>query len=620
MIENTTRETMMNVLAGLINPVMRFFHDEYPYISLPSCVATSYSDHIQKIESFARLLWGASFADENVLSWDERKHLINAIANGTNPESNSYWGDLSDFSQLVVEMPPIALFVYRNIEIYNELDIHAQECIARWLYQINTVQVSVNNWQCFIVLVNNFLRLMGRKYSEQSINTALDNIEKMYLSEGWYSDGLTNQRDYYVSFAIHYYLLMYHLYSGNQQRTQKYLDRAILFADSFVYWFSEDGSALPFGRSLTYRFAQMAFWSILAACEVPVNTKRLCKGIVLRNLHWWLNQEVLDQNGLLTLGYAYPNQLFLEYYNAPGSPLWALKGFAFLLIPQEDDFWHEQAVDLPLLDHRRLIRPAKMVISRHKGYPYAFVNGQSAGNAFGHTECKYEKFVYSPHAGFCVSKSYYSLELLAPDCTLAISFDGNVFLSRSHTQAVSNDADKQISVWNPAPNVSIKTIVLPDAPGHIRVHEIKTAVPFTMVDGGFAFPKDHGTTASCSNGTAIMLNGNCASACHSLVGGGEPIIINAVPNCNIQHKQCMIPAIKYHFKTGKYLVIDWFYDGENSVADMEESKNCVFNEGKLRYQGRTIEIENDRSYKRPYPVIEHIRKIKRSIRRIKNSL
>lgn len=36
-----------------------------------------------------------------------------------------------------------------------------------------------------------------------------EKIEQMYVGNGWYSDGLTRQRDYYVAFAIHYYSLIY---------------------------------------------------------------------------------------------------------------------------------------------------------------------------------------------------------------------------------------------------------------------------------------------------------------------------------------------------------------------------------------------------------------------------
>lgn len=36
------------------------------------------------------------------------------------------------------------------------------------------------------------------------------------------------------------------------------------FVKQFIYWFDEEGEAIPFGRSLTYRFSQVSF--LVCAC------------------------------------------------------------------------------------------------------------------------------------------------------------------------------------------------------------------------------------------------------------------------------------------------------------------------------------------------------------------
>lgn len=46
------------------------------------------------------------------------------------------------------------------------------------------------------------------------------------------------------------------------------------------------------------------------------------KGIVLRHLRWWLKQPMFDRDGVLSVGYSYPNLAMAEDYNAPGSPYW----------------------------------------------------------------------------------------------------------------------------------------------------------------------------------------------------------------------------------------------------------------------------------------------------------
>ena len=56
------------------------------------------------------------------------------------------------------------------------------------------------------------------------------------------------------------------------------------------------------------------------------------KGIVNRHMRSWWEKPVFDKEGLLTIGYAYPNLNMAEGYNGPGSPYWALKSFIVLAV------------------------------------------------------------------------------------------------------------------------------------------------------------------------------------------------------------------------------------------------------------------------------------------------
>ena len=73
------------------------------------------------------------------------------------------------------------------------------------------------------------------------------------------------QKDYYNPWAIQYYTVLYSVFAAKSDpaRAALYRDRATKFGQQFARWFDENGAALPFGRSLTYRFAQNSFW---AAC------------------------------------------------------------------------------------------------------------------------------------------------------------------------------------------------------------------------------------------------------------------------------------------------------------------------------------------------------------------
>ncbi|MFP4975550.1 DUF2264 domain-containing protein [Paenibacillus sp. CN-4] len=57
-------------------------------------------------------------------------------------------------------------------------------------------------------------------------------------------------------------------------------------------------------------------------------------------------QPFFDRSGLLTVGYAYPNLVISENYNATGSPYSALKTFLLLALAEDSAFWTVEEVDM----------------------------------------------------------------------------------------------------------------------------------------------------------------------------------------------------------------------------------------------------------------------------------
>ena len=66
-------------------------------------------------------------------------------------------------------------------------------------------------------------------------------------------------------------------------------ERATLFAQEFKYWFTQPGEAIPFGRSLTYRFAHSLESDVEALPWGEI------KGLISRHLHQWMNKDILQQ-------------------------------------------------------------------------------------------------------------------------------------------------------------------------------------------------------------------------------------------------------------------------------------------------------------------------------------
>jgi hypothetical protein len=73
------------------------------------------------------------------------------------------------------------------------------------------------------------------------------------------------------------------------------------------------GAAIPFGRSLTYRFACAGFFAALAVAELPDTPAPLSsigavKGFLLRHLRWWAHHsdDIFYSDGTMNIGYMYP--------------------------------------------------------------------------------------------------------------------------------------------------------------------------------------------------------------------------------------------------------------------------------------------------------------------------
>ena len=103
------------------------------------------------------------------------------------------------------------------------------------------------------------------------------------MLQGFPSDGensTSKAYDYYAtSFAIPFYSLVYaHLVSSNPvlatpsdgARIRLFRARAVQNMPVVVHLFAPDGGALPFGRSMTYRFATGCFWAAVALDQLEV--------------------------------------------------------------------------------------------------------------------------------------------------------------------------------------------------------------------------------------------------------------------------------------------------------------------------------------------------------------
>ncbi len=502
-----------------------------------------YATDVAQMEGLSRVLWGLFPLMAAGDSTPYSDKYIAAIKQGTDPHSAGYWGEAGPYDQRLVEMAAyglgLALLQENLTERFSErelMNLHA------WLNQITDATMPDSNWNYFAIMVQLGFKRAGLPYDQQAIDRRFAMMDAYYLGDGWYSDGPGRPKDYYISMAFHFYGLIYATLSGDEARAEVLRQRSALFAEDFIYMSAPDGASVPFGRSLTYRFAMVAFWSAVAFSGLEVFTPGIVKGIILRHLRWWQQQPITDRDGILTLGFAYPNLAMCEDYNSPGSPYWALKTYLILALPESHPFWQADEQPLPTLTETRVIPHAQQILI-HTDHVTLLTAGQLELNNYVNTEAKYTKFAYSSRFGFTIERGRFGLKHAACDSMLLLADGDNYFRGRRECEAVRIDENYIFSRWSPWHDVHIESWLVPFGEWHLRLHRINSARTLQTVEGGFAVIKTEpqligrGSYLSAANGSSAIVDLSPAV-------NRQPDCVVTPPNSSVMFADCAaIPVL-----------------------------------------------------------------------------
>lgn len=555
-----TRADLQRLLLDLVAPLPRHFTPGRTGIALGH-PQPLYGEPVASLEGYARPLWGLvplALGGGRCTHWsDWRAGLIH----GTDPTHPEFWGWPADRDQRDVELPAIALATaLLPHELWTPLSAAEKDRAIAWFSRINAVQVVDNNWRFFRVLANLALRRLGRAWSRERLDADLRRLDEFYLGRGWYNDGIERRGDYYVPMAFHFYSLLFATLAEPEESAwiEKFRQRARAFAPAFQHWFAADGEALPFGRSLTYRFAQGAFWGALAYAGEEALPWGVIKGLYLRHLRWWMRQPIFTETGVLSVGYRYPNWFIGENYNGAGSPYWALKTFLPLALPDVHPFW--QAVELPAASGGDTISvpEAGMIVSSSpvRNLVVALNAGQPVVHYPRHAAAKYSKCAYA--TGFAFSVPTGDTGTLAAggnDSVIALSDDGIRFHARATCVETRVENNVAYSVWRPWPDVEVRTWLIPAGTLHVRVHRVQTQRPLWSSDGGFAVglrsPAELDSTGNDA-GEMTLRSATGSSAVCDLIGTRSVEKILLEPNAHLSFPLAAMPTLRGNHGPGTF--------------------------------------------------------------------
>ncbi|KAK2808452.1 hypothetical protein FQN50_004660 [Emmonsiellopsis sp. PD_5] len=570
-----TRADLISLTTALLRPLTPYTSPSGARIRLPISTGAHFDETAAQLEGYARPLWAvaalyaAAEGDGQAPLSPEMEELLrpwrDGIAAGTDPGHEEFWGVIGDVDQRMVEVEIIAfgLLVAPGVFYHGQTGV-VQGNIRSWLEGVRGKRMPETNWRWFRILAN--LALVEVCAVEEGevrgdMEGDLEIVEGFYVGGGWSGDGWWRgegegeepgrkggdrgvegwledaevgrgqQMDYYSgSFAIQFSQLLYVKYAAHRdpERVERYKQQAREFVGDFWRYFDEEGAAIPFGRSLTYRFAFAGIFSTIVLADLtdlppPFSSMGTIKGLLLRHLRWWARHsaDIFHTDGTMNIGFLFPNMYMSEDYNSPQSVYWCMKTLIIVALPETHEFWtceelpHPLAVapESPSEDGVSLLPAPMQILANHPHAAHHFLLSSSQFCAWPlkASEAKYCKFAYSSAFGFSVPTGPL-IQQMAPDNTLALSRDHGatwavkwktVGSGRCGVLDVSPDTAsggevQQIptltATWHPWPDgtVEVETTLIPPTnrwpDWHVRVHVVRSKSPtdITTVEGGFA--------------------------------------------------------------------------------------------------------------------------------------
>ena len=357
-----TRTHWEHVADRMLTAVRPFATSGHALVNLPGPESRSgrWSDGL---EGFARTFLLAGFRLAHGRDTGHAEWYAAGLAAGSDPGSAERWPRPDETPQARVEAASIALALHES-GLWASLDEGVRERLVTWLGEMRRAAVPANNWVWFRAIVSAFLRRAGAEWEPEDLEEAEALTERWYVGDGWYTDGGERNFDYYNAWALHFYPLWLSRIAG-APAPARYRARLARFLADAQHLVAPDGAPLLQGRSLTYRFAMLApFWTgavFGVGALSPGRTRRLASGV----LRHFVAHDCLDARGLLPLGWHGAFPAIRQPYSGPGSPYWAAKGFAGLVLPPDHPVWTatEEPLELDDRDVELVVRPPGWLVS-----------------------------------------------------------------------------------------------------------------------------------------------------------------------------------------------------------------------------------------------------------------
>ncbi|MFT3904486.1 MAG: DUF2264 domain-containing protein [Niabella sp.] len=309
------------------------------------------------MEGFGRLVGGIApflvLPETNDTEGKIRQRLLlqarQSLAHAVDPQSPDYlfWGD-GKTPQPLVDAAHIAQgLLYAPDVLWKPLSEKTKQQFIHEFKTMRRIRPFKSNWLLFAAMIESFLLSIGEDIDALRIDNAIDQINKWYVGDGWYSDGDKFHFDNYNGFVIHPMLvdvLRVNIAHGRRDKKEydmayKRMQRYASFQERYI---SPEGTYPVFGRSSTYRVG--AFQPLVKLAledslpqDVTLAQVRCALTSVMKRM---FIPSTFTKDGWLTMGLVGNKQVSLaDYYSNTGSMYVTALVFLALGLPAAHAFW-----------------------------------------------------------------------------------------------------------------------------------------------------------------------------------------------------------------------------------------------------------------------------------------
>ena len=310
----------------------------------------------QYLEAIGRIVCGIApwislpfdDSDESIKRRELKALTLKTLANLVNPNAKDYI-DFAQNRQSLVDAAYLAQGLIRCPSLYEDLDSNTKKELLIELKKTRKFVPAETNWLLFAAMIETFLFSVNEEIIESRLIISVDKfLNRFYIGDGMYGDGIDFHFDYYNSYVIHPMLtdILESLKNSKMNHFENLLKTQHLrhqrYAVILERMISPTGTWPIIGRTLSCRIgafhalSHAAYKSLLANDLEPEQVRCALNSVLQTFLS---NPNNFDSKGFLTVGLNGSQTDIAEDYISSGSSYHAVTFFTALGIPSPNDFW-----------------------------------------------------------------------------------------------------------------------------------------------------------------------------------------------------------------------------------------------------------------------------------------